>query len=154
MHVTVTRFDFGHVFVSQILGLMLVRKLLDLVFSQHDLAWLDDLLPGKEEKEKKKKRKDGGKKEKKKVRGGEESEDEVSLKFFEYLGINVLAELFVYLPLSVCNGASHYSYYVLLVLPVSLHFVENTHTPHQYLLCTVAVPYWPETLVTYTETQN
>lgn len=29
----------------QILGLMVVRKMLDFVFSQHDLAWIDDLLP-------------------------------------------------------------------------------------------------------------
>lgn len=29
----------------QILGLMVVRKMLDMVFSQHDLAWVDDLLP-------------------------------------------------------------------------------------------------------------
>ncbi|KAI4821072.1 hypothetical protein KUCAC02_029023 [Chaenocephalus aceratus] len=27
-----------------ILGLLLVRKMLDMVFSQHDLAWIDDLL--------------------------------------------------------------------------------------------------------------
>lgn len=87
VHVTVTRFDCGHVFVCQILGLMLVRRLLDMVFSQHDLAWLDDLLPGKEDK--KEKKKDGGKKEKKKVRGGEESEDEVSLNSFEVSGINL-----------------------------------------------------------------
>lgn len=78
---TVKRSDFGDVFVSQILGLMVVRKMLDMVFSQHDLAWLDDLLPGKEKKKKKKddRKKDGGKKEKKKVRGGDESEDEVSV---------------------------------------------------------------------------
>lgn len=72
---TVKTSDFGDVFVSQILGLMVVRKMLDMVFSQHDLAWLDDLLPGKEKKDDRKK--DGGKKEKKKVRGGDESEDEV-----------------------------------------------------------------------------
>ncbi|XP_053510276.1 electrogenic sodium bicarbonate cotransporter 4 isoform X2 [Ictalurus furcatus] len=71
------------IFPVMILGLMLVRKMLDMVFSQHDLAWLDDLLPGKEEEEKKDdKKKDGGKKEKKKVRGGEESEDEE--KFHPY----------------------------------------------------------------------
>ncbi|KAK1806261.1 hypothetical protein P4O66_000143 [Electrophorus voltai] len=33
------------IFPVMILGLMLVRKLLDAAFSQHDLAWLDDLLP-------------------------------------------------------------------------------------------------------------
>lgn len=75
VHLSVRMFD---LFLSQILGLMLVRKLLDVLFSQHDLAWLDDLLPGKEDKKKKDERKrDGGKKEKKKVRGGDESEDEV-----------------------------------------------------------------------------
>lgn len=31
---------------------MVVRKMLDMVFSQHDLAWLDDLLPEKEKKKK------------------------------------------------------------------------------------------------------
>lgn len=39
---------------------MVVRKMLDMIFSQHDLAWLDDLLPEKEKKKKdddKKKRK-------------------------------------------------------------------------------------------------
>lgn len=58
----------------QILGLMVVRKMLDMVFSQHDLAWLDDLLPGKEKKavdEKKKERS------KKKVRGEEDGDNEV-----------------------------------------------------------------------------
>ncbi|KAF3848540.1 hypothetical protein F7725_015037 [Dissostichus mawsoni] len=43
-----------------ILGLLLVRKLLDLMFSQHDLAWMDDLLPDKDKK------KDDDKKKKKK----------------------------------------------------------------------------------------
>ncbi|KAK2845853.1 hypothetical protein Q7C36_010707 [Tachysurus vachellii] len=70
------------IFPVMILGLMLVRKMLDMVFSQHDLAWLDDLLPGKEEKKKDDKKKDGIKKEKKKVRRGEESEDEE--KFHPY----------------------------------------------------------------------
>ncbi|TSR04310.1 Electrogenic sodium bicarbonate cotransporter 4 [Bagarius yarrelli] len=65
------------IFPIMILALMLVRKMLDMVFSQHDLAWLDDLLPGKEEKKKKDdKRKDGAKKEKKNVRGVEEREDQ------------------------------------------------------------------------------
>ena len=43
----------------QILGLIIVRRLLDLVFSQHDLAWIDNILPEKEKKEadKKKRRK-------------------------------------------------------------------------------------------------
>uniref|UniRef100_A0A8C5FWG2 Anion exchange protein n=1 Tax=Gadus morhua TaxID=8049 RepID=A0A8C5FWG2_GADMO len=47
------------IFPVMILGLMVVRKLMDMIFSQHDLAWLDDILP---EKEKKKKEDDGDKK--------------------------------------------------------------------------------------------
>ncbi|TRY86238.1 hypothetical protein DNTS_026411, partial [Danionella cerebrum] len=57
------------VFPVMILGLMLVRKILDFIFSQHDLAWLDDILPEKEKKkredEKKKKKKTEKKKDKK-----------------------------------------------------------------------------------------
>ncbi|XP_030227411.1 electrogenic sodium bicarbonate cotransporter 4 isoform X1 [Gadus morhua] len=49
------------IFPIMILGLMVVRKLLDMVFSQHDLAWIDDVLPVKE---KKKKSKDEDKKKK------------------------------------------------------------------------------------------
>uniref|UniRef100_A0A4X1W7H6 Anion exchange protein n=1 Tax=Sus scrofa TaxID=9823 RepID=A0A4X1W7H6_PIG len=47
--------------VLQILGLIIVRRLLDLIFSQHDLAWIDNILPEKEKKEvdKKKKRRKG-----------------------------------------------------------------------------------------------
>uniref|UniRef100_A0A8D3BW60 Anion exchange protein n=1 Tax=Scophthalmus maximus TaxID=52904 RepID=A0A8D3BW60_SCOMX len=41
------------IFPVMILGLMVVRKMLDMVFSQHDLAWVDDLLPEKEKKKKK-----------------------------------------------------------------------------------------------------
>lgn len=45
----------------QILGLIIVRRLLDLIFSQHDLAWIDNILPEKEKKEAdKKKRRKGG----------------------------------------------------------------------------------------------
>ncbi|XP_073771325.1 electrogenic sodium bicarbonate cotransporter 4 isoform X9 [Danio rerio] len=40
------------VFPVMILGLMVVRKALDLIFSQHDLAWLDDILPDKDKKKK------------------------------------------------------------------------------------------------------
>lgn len=57
---------------------MVVRKMLDMIFSQHDLAWLDDLLPEKEKKKKdddKKKRK-GKEKEKKKPKR-DDSEEEV-----------------------------------------------------------------------------
>lgn len=49
----------------QILGLMVVRKMLDMVFSQHDLAWIDDLLPGKDKKKKKDDDKKKGKEKKK-----------------------------------------------------------------------------------------
>ncbi|KAM5316686.1 electrogenic sodium bicarbonate cotransporter 4 isoform 3-T4 [Glossophaga mutica] len=49
------------VFPIMILGLILVRRLLDFIFSQHDLAWIDNILPEKEKKEtdKKKKRRKG-----------------------------------------------------------------------------------------------
>lgn len=56
---------------------MLVRKMLDVVFSQHDLAWLDDLLPEKKKKEVKKK--DGSRKDQRRMKGGDESDaDDVS----------------------------------------------------------------------------
>ncbi|KAG7476892.1 hypothetical protein MATL_G00087600 [Megalops atlanticus] len=61
------------IFPVMILGLMVVRKMLDLVFSQHDLAWLDDILP---EKDKKKKEDEKKKKEKKKPKGGEDDSEE------------------------------------------------------------------------------
>lgn len=57
----------------QILGLMVVRKLLDLMFSQHDLAWLDDILPDKDQK----KKEDDKKKKKKEKWGDPESDEEV-----------------------------------------------------------------------------
>ncbi|XP_039096073.1 electrogenic sodium bicarbonate cotransporter 4 [Hyaena hyaena] len=49
------------IFPVMILGLIIVRRLLDLIFSQHDLAWIDNILPEKEKKEadKKKKRRKG-----------------------------------------------------------------------------------------------
>uniref|UniRef100_A0A2K6EF37 Anion exchange protein n=1 Tax=Propithecus coquereli TaxID=379532 RepID=A0A2K6EF37_PROCO len=49
------------IFPVMILGLIIVRRLLDLIFSQHDLAWIDNILPEKDKKEtdKKKKRKKG-----------------------------------------------------------------------------------------------
>lgn len=50
-----------------------VRKLLDLMFSQHDLAWLDDILPDKE----KKKKEDDKKKKKEKKAAEPESDEEV-----------------------------------------------------------------------------
>uniref|UniRef100_A0A4W5PFE5 Anion exchange protein n=1 Tax=Hucho hucho TaxID=62062 RepID=A0A4W5PFE5_9TELE len=67
-------------FPVMILGLLVVRKMLDMVFSQHDLAWIDDILPGKDKKKEKKKKKgdkdDTKKKDKKKGRA-DDSEDEV-----------------------------------------------------------------------------
>uniref|UniRef100_A0A8C4PLZ9 Anion exchange protein n=1 Tax=Equus asinus TaxID=9793 RepID=A0A8C4PLZ9_EQUAS len=47
--------------ILKILGLVMVRRLLDFIFSQHDLAWIDNILPEKEKKEteKKKKRRKG-----------------------------------------------------------------------------------------------
>uniref|UniRef100_A0A8C4REE6 Anion exchange protein n=1 Tax=Erpetoichthys calabaricus TaxID=27687 RepID=A0A8C4REE6_ERPCA len=65
------------IFPVMILALILVRKMLDWVFSQHDLAWLDDILP---EKEKKKKEDDKKKKKKSRSGGGrEDSDDEENL---------------------------------------------------------------------------
>ncbi|XP_028829951.1 electrogenic sodium bicarbonate cotransporter 4 isoform X3 [Denticeps clupeoides] len=61
------------IFPVMILGLMVVRKLLDFIFSQHDLAWLDDILP---EKDKKKKEDEKKKKDKKKTKGEEHNSDE------------------------------------------------------------------------------
>ncbi|XP_062240742.1 electrogenic sodium bicarbonate cotransporter 4 [Platichthys flesus] len=52
------------IFPVMILGLMVVRKMLDMVFSQHDLAWIDDLLPGKAKKETKEEKKKGKEKDK------------------------------------------------------------------------------------------
>ncbi|KAJ8400065.1 hypothetical protein AAFF_G00401040 [Aldrovandia affinis] len=61
------------IFPVMILGLMVVRKMLDLVFSQHDLAWLDDILPENDKKKKDDKKK---KKDKKKSRVAEEDSEE------------------------------------------------------------------------------
>ncbi|XP_051764074.1 electrogenic sodium bicarbonate cotransporter 4 isoform X2 [Ctenopharyngodon idella] len=65
------------IFPVMILGLMVVRKMLDLVFSQHDLAWLDDILP---EKDKKKKEDEKKKKEKKKVKADEHNNSDEESK--------------------------------------------------------------------------
>ncbi|KAG9353541.1 hypothetical protein JZ751_011657, partial [Albula glossodonta] len=51
----------------------IIFPMLDLVFSQHDLAWLDDILP---EKEKKKKEDEKKKKDKKKPKGAEDDSEE------------------------------------------------------------------------------
>ncbi|KAM6902570.1 electrogenic sodium bicarbonate cotransporter 4 isoform 2-T2 [Xenentodon cancila] len=63
------------IFPVMILGLMVVRKLLDLMFSQHDLAWLDDILP---DKDKKKKEDEKKKKKEKKVVAPESDEEEMN----------------------------------------------------------------------------
>uniref|UniRef100_A0A665V8E4 Anion exchange protein n=1 Tax=Echeneis naucrates TaxID=173247 RepID=A0A665V8E4_ECHNA len=66
------------IFPVMILGLMVVRKMLDMVFSQHDLAWLDDLLPEKEKKKKDDDKKKG--KDKKKSRPDNKEEEVRQLK--------------------------------------------------------------------------
>lgn len=53
---------------------MVVRKMLDMVFSQHDLAWVDDVLPEKGKKKKEDEKKNT-KKDKKKGKGVDDSED-------------------------------------------------------------------------------
>ncbi|KAM8865989.1 electrogenic sodium bicarbonate cotransporter 4 isoform 2-T2 [Synchiropus picturatus] len=62
------------IFPVMILGLMVVRKMLDMVFSQHDLAWLDDLLPEKEKKKNDDDKKKG--KDKKKCKADASDEEE------------------------------------------------------------------------------
>lgn len=59
--------------IGQILALVAVRKAMDYVFSQHDLSFLDDVIP-----EKDKKKKEDDKKKKKKSRDSLDSDvDEV-----------------------------------------------------------------------------
>uniref|UniRef100_A0A3B4FHF7 Anion exchange protein n=1 Tax=Pundamilia nyererei TaxID=303518 RepID=A0A3B4FHF7_9CICH len=74
------------IFPVMILGLMVIRKMLDMVFSQHDLAWLDDLLPEKEKKKKDDDKKKGkGKekeKEKKKPKPDDNEEEVRNSSFF------------------------------------------------------------------------
>ncbi|XP_073322043.1 electrogenic sodium bicarbonate cotransporter 4 [Pagrus major] len=64
------------IFPVMILGLMVVRKMLDMVFSQHDLAWLDDLLPEKEKKKKEDDKKKGKEKEKEKKKPKQDDSEE------------------------------------------------------------------------------
>ncbi|XP_027138713.1 electrogenic sodium bicarbonate cotransporter 4 [Larimichthys crocea] len=66
------------IFPVMILGLMVVRKMLDMVFSQHDLAWLDDLLPEKEKKKKDDDKKKGKEKEKRKPKQDDSEEEDKS----------------------------------------------------------------------------
>ncbi|XP_053276677.1 electrogenic sodium bicarbonate cotransporter 4 [Pleuronectes platessa] len=63
------------IFPVMILGLMVVRKMLDMVFSQHDLAWIDDLLPGKAKKENKEDKKKGKEKDKERERVKEKEKE-------------------------------------------------------------------------------
>uniref|UniRef100_A0A8C6WM14 Anion exchange protein n=1 Tax=Neogobius melanostomus TaxID=47308 RepID=A0A8C6WM14_9GOBI len=64
------------IFPVMILGLMVIRKMLDMVFSQHDLAWVDDLLPEKEKKNKDDDKRKGKNKEKEKKKPKAEEEEE------------------------------------------------------------------------------
>uniref|UniRef100_A0A671QE72 Anion exchange protein n=1 Tax=Sinocyclocheilus anshuiensis TaxID=1608454 RepID=A0A671QE72_9TELE len=59
---------------STFLAIIFPVMMLDMVFSQHDLAWLDDILPEKEKKKKEDEKKNT-KKDKKKGKGGDDSED-------------------------------------------------------------------------------
>uniref|UniRef100_A0A4W5PC26 Anion exchange protein n=1 Tax=Hucho hucho TaxID=62062 RepID=A0A4W5PC26_9TELE len=73
-------------FPVMILGLLVVRKMLDMVFSQHDLAWIDDILPGKDKKKEKKKKKgdkdDTKKKDKKKGRADDSEDEVINVRFY------------------------------------------------------------------------
>uniref|UniRef100_M4A772 Anion exchange protein n=1 Tax=Xiphophorus maculatus TaxID=8083 RepID=M4A772_XIPMA len=69
------------IFPVMILGLMVIRKVLDMMFSQHDLAWLDDLLPEKEKKKKEDDKKKRKEKEKKKPKA-DDSEEELPITMF------------------------------------------------------------------------
>ncbi len=71
----------------QILALVAVRKAMDYVFSQHDLSYLDDIMP-----EKDKKKKEDEKKKKKKKGSIDSDMNDVSLSL----------SLFLSLSLSVC----------------------------------------------------
>uniref|UniRef100_A0A8C4I0E0 Anion exchange protein n=1 Tax=Dicentrarchus labrax TaxID=13489 RepID=A0A8C4I0E0_DICLA len=77
------------IFPVMILGLMVVRKMLDMVFSQHDLAWLDDLLPEKEKKKKEDAKKKGKEKDKKKPKA-DDSEEEIGTYCVSYVHGNIL----------------------------------------------------------------
>ena len=44
-------------FLLQVLAMCFVRKLLDYVFTRHELRWLDDILPESHKKEKEDKKK-------------------------------------------------------------------------------------------------
>uniref|UniRef100_A0A8C7Z1A2 Anion exchange protein n=1 Tax=Oryzias sinensis TaxID=183150 RepID=A0A8C7Z1A2_9TELE len=69
------------IFPVMILGLMVIRKMMDWVFSQHDLAWLDDLLPEKEKKKKDEDKKKGKEKDKDKDKEKKKSKAEYNLVY-------------------------------------------------------------------------
>lgn len=58
-----------------------MRRLLDFVFSQHDLAWIDNIIPEKE-----KKKEDDKKKKKKGNKGGSSSDEEVGVGWLGTMG--------------------------------------------------------------------
>ncbi|XP_078469473.1 electrogenic sodium bicarbonate cotransporter 1-like isoform X1 [Lampetra planeri] len=61
------------IFPVMILALVAVRKGMDYILSQHDLGWLDDVMPEKDKKKKEDKKK---KKKKKSSKPGEDSDDD------------------------------------------------------------------------------
>uniref|UniRef100_A0A8V5H0U8 Anion exchange protein n=1 Tax=Melopsittacus undulatus TaxID=13146 RepID=A0A8V5H0U8_MELUD len=81
--------------ILKILALILVRRLLDFVFSQHDLAWIDNIIPEKEKK------KEDDKKKKKKGNKGDSSSDE------EFPPSSIITIPMEPLPGQPQNGGSH-----------------------------------------------
>ncbi|XP_061420950.1 electrogenic sodium bicarbonate cotransporter 1-like isoform X2 [Lethenteron reissneri] len=65
------------IFPVMVLALLVVRKTMECVFSQHDLSWLDDIMPEKDKKKKEdEKKKNKKKNKKKKSKGGTDSESD------------------------------------------------------------------------------
>lgn len=94
---------------------MVVRKLLDMMFSQHDLAWLDDILPDKD-----KKKEDDKKKKKEKKAAEAESDEEVRERD---LDMHTRSHSFVFsLHLNVCH--SIWSRFVKLLLCFLILYVS------------------------------
>lgn len=60
-----------------------MRRLLDFVFSQHDLAWIDNIIPEKE-----KKKEDDKKKKKKGNKGDSSSDEEVGVGLLWTAGVS------------------------------------------------------------------
>ncbi len=67
------------ILIGQILALVAVRKAMDYIFSQHDLSFLDDVIP-----EKDKKKKEDEKKKKKKKQGSIDSDMEDVSVLYKY----------------------------------------------------------------------